>query len=128
MIIRAFPTILAVAILTFGGCKQSSDSSGGRSRTVAYRQPTDSGAETEGKLVTSLFGGVPPSVRKPALANPASCSGLRMKRANSLAALTCSGDSQLPLSSTVGKSAMAVGPGGNHEVTLFFTSGSEAAR
>jgi hypothetical protein len=64
--------------------------------------PTDSGAPTGAKFVTSLFGGVPPSVRKPALASSASCSGLRMKRANSLAALTCSWDSQLPLSSTVG--------------------------
>src|SRR5437773_2479628 len=45
MLIRAFPTILAVTIVTFGGCKQSSDSLGSRSRTVAYRQPADSTAE-----------------------------------------------------------------------------------
>ena len=64
--------------------------------------PTDSGADTDAKLVTSLRGGVAPSVRKPALASSESCSGLRMKRANSLAAVTCSWDSQSPLSSTVG--------------------------
>ena len=64
--------------------------------------PTDSGADSGAKLVTSLCGGVPPSVRKPALASSERCSGLRMNRANSLAAVTCSWDSQLPRSRTVG--------------------------
>ena len=64
--------------------------------------PTLSGAETGAKLVTSLLGGLPPSVRKPALASSVSCSGSRMKRANSLAAVTCSWDNQSPLSRTVG--------------------------
>ena len=64
--------------------------------------PTDSGADTGAKLVTSLCGVLPPSVRKPALASSASCSGLRRNRANSLAAVTCSCDSQVPLSRTVG--------------------------
>ncbi len=69
-------------------------------RGVAHRQGSRTPARSS---VTSLFGGVPPSVRKPALASSASCSGLRMNRANSLAALTCSCDSQSPLSSTVGE-------------------------
>ena len=64
--------------------------------------PTDNGAETGAKLVTSLCGVVPPSVRKPSLASSASCSGSRRNRANSLAAVTCSSESQVPLSRTVG--------------------------
>jgi hypothetical protein len=64
--------------------------------------PTDSGADTGAKLVTSLFGVLPPSVRNPSLASSASWSGLRRNRENSLAAVTCSWDSQFPLSRTVG--------------------------
>jgi len=44
MIIRAFPTILAVAILTFGGCKRSTDPLESRSRTVAHRQGVEPSA------------------------------------------------------------------------------------
>ena len=64
--------------------------------------PIDSGAGSEGKSVTSLCGFVVPSARKPAADRFASASGLRRKRANSLAALICSGFSQLPESNTVG--------------------------
>ena len=64
--------------------------------------PTDSVDGSAGKLVTSLFGDLLPSARKPALASSASWSGLCMNRANSLAAVTCSCDSHDPLSSTVG--------------------------
>ncbi len=66
------------------------------SETRVALSPTDSGAASGAKSVTSLCGGVPPSVRKPAFASSASCSGLRMNRANSLAAVTCSCDSQSP--------------------------------
>ena len=62
----------------------------------------DNGAPSCGKVTTSLPGGVVPSARNPAFANVLSCSGLRMNRANSLAALTCSLDSHFPDSSTVG--------------------------
>ena len=64
--------------------------------------PTDSVAGNAAKFVTGLLGGWTPLTRKPALASFASCSDLRMKRANSLAAADCSCDSQEPLSSTVG--------------------------
>ena len=64
--------------------------------------PTDMGAESDPRSVTSFFGGVPPSVRKPALARSAMGSALRRYRANSLAALTCSWESQEPASNTVG--------------------------
>ena len=64
--------------------------------------PTDSVDGSVGKPVTSLLGGLAPSTRKPALDSSASWSDLCMNRANSLAAVTCSCDSQDPLSSTVG--------------------------
>src|SRR5262249_57797723 len=64
--------------------------------------PTDKVDGSAAKLVTTLLGGLTPLTRKPALANFASCSGLRMKWVNSLAAEVCSCDSHEPLSNTVG--------------------------
>ena len=74
------------------------------SARVARRasSPTASGSPIGPKSTTSLPFGLAPSARNPALASSASCSGLCMNRANSLAALTCSSDSQVPDSSTVG--------------------------
>ena len=45
MAIRVISAILAILSITFVGCRQANDSSGNRSRTVAYRQPADSNAE-----------------------------------------------------------------------------------
>jgi hypothetical protein len=64
--------------------------------------PTDRVEGSAAKLVTALLGGLTPLTRKPALASFASCSGLRMKWVNSLAAEVCSCDSHEPLSNTVG--------------------------
>jgi hypothetical protein len=64
--------------------------------------PTDRVDGSAGKLATVLLGGLTPAARKPALASAASWSGLRMNRANALAAVTCSCDNHEPLSSTAG--------------------------
>src|ERR1700733_14515974 len=52
--------------------------------------PTDMDAASEPRSVTSFFGGVPPSVRKPALAKSAMGSELPKYLANSRAAPPCS--------------------------------------
>ncbi len=57
-------------------------------RTVS--SPIESGVPSGAKSTTSLPFGLAPSARNPASARSASCSGWRMNRANSLAALSCS--------------------------------------
>lgn len=45
MAIRVISAILLILSITYTGCRQASNTSGSRSRTVAYRQPTDNSAE-----------------------------------------------------------------------------------
>ena len=91
-------TLVGVGLLLMRGAKPDSE----WTTLLAGFIVSGFGIGLSNPSIASTALGVVPSARKPAFANAASCSGLRMNRANSLAALTCSLESHVPDSRTVG--------------------------